>query len=179
MRKAKWVAAAAGVVLLVSGCGSDGGSKESGANADKGGANAAEAGGGDLDADAVRGEIEKAATAAGLAESSDAEPVEEVLRDCMVSWYADPSKIESGEKAYDDAIATLNEAGWEEQQSQIEDGMKLRMLSKGGWNVNTSYSGEFDLPETIYFVATDTGEACEKKFMEEMEEMEGWETESP
>lgn len=66
VRNVKWVAAAAGVVLLVAGCGSEGGSDKGGSASVTGGTGASGSGGGKLDAAAVTKEIEAAATGAGL-----------------------------------------------------------------------------------------------------------------
>ncbi|UUU38338.1 hypothetical protein [Streptomyces sp. NBC_00162] len=109
MRKARWAAAAAGAVLLVAGCGSEGGSdKGKGGETPASGSSApAKAGsGGTLDAAAVKKEIEGAATTAGFAEKPGDE-VPAALKSCMVSWQADEKKATDSKKSYETTVAAL------------------------------------------------------------------------
>ncbi|MEW2414783.1 hypothetical protein AB0953_13790 [Streptomyces sp. NPDC046866] len=176
MRKAKWAAAAAGVVLLVAGCGSGGGSdKGKGTDAPAAGASAPAAGtgtgtgsgkGGSLDAAAVKKEIDTAATAAGYTEKpgNDVPPN---LKSCMVSWAADAKKAADSKKSYDDTVSALAKGGWKEGRAFEQQGSVIKTLDKSGWSVKASYHGAGPL-QIVQFVATDTGPVCAKAFQEDL-----------
>lgn len=169
MRKAKWVAAAAGVVMLVAGCGGEGADKS---DAGKGGsasaAPSASGGsgsdrGGKLDAAAVSKEIETAATAAGFSEDPTGDPVSPELKECMVSWAADSEKAADPKKSFADTVAGLTKGGWAEGQSFSQAGSEMKTLTKSNWTLKAS--GHLSGPlKVVLFVGTDTGPECAALF---------------
>ncbi len=175
MRKAKWAAAAAGVVFLVAGCGSGGGTdKGKGADAPKSASSAAATAGsgtstgkgGSLDAAAVKKEIDTAATTAGLTEKpGDDVPAD--LKSCMVSWGADSKKVTDSRKSYDDTVAALAKGGWKEARTFDQQGSVIKTLDKSGWTVKASHQKAGPLL-VVQFVATDNGPGCAKAFQEDL-----------
>ncbi|MER7000469.1 hypothetical protein [Streptomyces sp. NPDC000410] len=176
MRKARWAAAAAGVVLLVAGCGGEGGSDE---GKGKGGAttpgssssSAPEApeseAGESLDAAAVTKEIEDAATAAGFTEEASSDDVSAALKDCMVTWSPDSKKAADAKKSYDDTVANLTKGGWKETQSTDQAGSTNKSLDKGGWTLKaTHHGGALTL---VMFIAGNNSPECEAAFQEDLE----------
>ncbi|MEV0416277.1 hypothetical protein AB0I68_37395, partial [Streptomyces sp. NPDC050448] len=145
MRKAKWAAVAAGVVLLVAGCSSEGGTDKSkggetpaaGSPAPAAGAGAGSGGAGALDATAVKKEIEAAATTAGFAEKSG-DDVPANLKSCMVSWTADSKKVSDSRKSYDATVATLAKGGWKETRAVDQPAAVIKSLDKSGWIMKAS-----------------------------------------
>ncbi|MEU5806490.1 hypothetical protein [Streptomyces sp. NPDC047718] len=175
MRKAKWAAAAAGVVMLVAGCGSEGGADQGkGADAPKSASSAAasapaadKGSGGSLDAAAVKKEIDTAATGAGYAQKAT-EDVPPNLRSCMVSWVADTKKVTDSKKSYDDTVAALAKGGWKEARSIDQQGTVVKSLDKSGWTVKASHAGKSGALLVVQFVATDNGPTCAKAFQEDL-----------
>ncbi|MFK0255089.1 hypothetical protein [Streptomyces sp. NPDC090445] len=175
MRKAKWAAAAAGVVLLVAGCGSEGGTDQGkGADAPKSGSSAAASApgagrdsGGSLDAAAVKKEIDTAATGAGYAEKPG-DDVPANLKSCMVSWVADAKKATDSKKSYDDTVAALAKGGWKESRTFDQQGSVIKSLDKSGWTVKASHAGKAGALLVVQFVATDNGPTCAKAFQEDL-----------
>ncbi|MEU5216363.1 hypothetical protein AB0G79_09185 [Streptomyces sp. NPDC020807] len=168
MRKAKMVAAAAGVILLVAGCGSEGGS-DKGGSASGGSSSAGSSatggsgGGGDagqkLDVDAVTKEITDAATGAGFTQDSTGEGVPAEAKDCMVSWTADAEKAADPAKSYADSVATLAKGGWSEQRSSGAGGSVIKSLKKSSWQLQASNHSAGPL-KLVMFVAVDSGPEC-------------------
>ncbi|MBW1601949.1 hypothetical protein JJV70_07455 [Streptomyces sp. JJ66] len=177
MRKAKWAAAAAGVVLLVSGCGGEDGSKAKDDAKDKAPASAApetsavpdeEAG---PDAETVREEIEKAATGAGLTKAGGPAPEGSLddIEGCAVVWRADTEQSEDNKKAYEATIAELAEQGWEKQELIDAEVSLIQPMEKKGWALNVSYSGSPDVYESVVFEGISETEECGDKIVEAME----------
>ncbi|MER5962674.1 hypothetical protein [Streptomyces sp. NPDC002057] len=166
MRKAKWVAAAAGVVLLVAGCGSGGGS-DKGGSASGGSASAGSAatggssGSGDdrLDGAAVTKELTDAATGAGFTQDASGEQVPAEVKDCMVSWTADGEKAADPAKSYTDTVATLVKGGWAESRSSGTGGSVIKSLKKSSWQLQASNHSAGPL-KLVMFVAVDGGPEC-------------------
>ncbi|MCX5151726.1 hypothetical protein OHB36_34095 [Streptomyces sp. NBC_00320] len=175
MRKAKWAAAAAGVVLLVAGCGSEDGADKSkggeapasGSSAPAVGAGAGSGGSGTLDAAAVKKEIESAATAAGFAEKPG-DDVPANLKSCMVSWTADSKKVSDSRKSYDATVATLAKDGWKETRTVDQPAAVIKALDKSGWSVKASHQGKAGALLVVSFIATDNGPTCAKAFQEDL-----------
>ncbi|AJF64946.1 hypothetical protein [Streptomyces vietnamensis] len=173
MRKAMWVAAAAGVALLVSGCGSEGGTDKGGSSsagsssagsASTGGSGGgSEAGDGTLTADAVSKEIESAATAAGFAEDPTGDPVAPELKNCMVTWNADAEKAADPKKSYDGTVTALAKGGWAEGKGLAQGGSEIKTFTKSGWQLKASNHSTGPL-KMVMFIATDTGPECEALF---------------
>ncbi|MGW0754427.1 hypothetical protein [Streptomyces sp. NPDC002587] len=170
MRKARWAAAAAGAVMLVAGCGSEGGSdKGKAGEAPPAGSSApAKAGSaGALDAAAVKKEIDGAAAAAGFAEKAG-DDVPAALKSCMVSWAADTKKATDSKKSYDDTVAALTKGGWKESRTLDQQVSVIKTLDKSGWSLKASHHGKAGALLMVSFIATDTGPACEKLFQEDL-----------
>ncbi|MEV6328676.1 hypothetical protein [Streptomyces sp. NPDC051909] len=166
MRKAKMVAAAAGVLLLVAGCGSNGGSDKGGSGGSSSSAGSASAGaaggsgsdGGEaLSADDVKQEIETAATGAGLQQDSTADQVPPGTEQCMVVWNADGKKAADPKKSYDETVAALGKEGWRTGQSIDQAGTTIKSLDKGTWMLKAHNMGALKL---VMFIATDAKPAC-------------------
>ncbi|MFF8603978.1 hypothetical protein ACF065_23810 [Streptomyces sp. NPDC015232] len=162
MRKAKMVAAAAGVVLLVAGCGSNGGSDKGGSSSSgsvsagvSGGSGAG--GGEELSADDVKQEIETAATGAGLQQDPAADQVPAGTEQCMVMWNADGKKAADPKKSYTETVAALGKEGWKEGQSIDQAGTTIKSLNKGTWVLKAHNMGALKL---VMFIATDSKPAC-------------------
>ncbi|MFI6144650.1 hypothetical protein [Streptomyces sp. NPDC051109] len=173
MRKAKWAAAAAGVALLVAGCGSGGGTDEGGGGkAPSAGASApvsgsGTSGGGAPDAAAVKKEIEAAATSAGFARKpGDDVPAD--LKSCMVSWTADSKKVSDSRKSYDAAVAALAKGGWKETRTVEQPATVVKSLDKSGWSVKATHQGKAGALLIVSFIATETGPICAKAFQEDL-----------
>ncbi|MFI8516752.1 hypothetical protein ACIGEZ_02790 [Streptomyces sp. NPDC085481] len=168
------MAAAAGVVLLVAGCGSSGGSDKGGSSAATGGSSSAGAGGGSeaggeaLTADAVRTEIETAATGAGFAQDATGDAVPPGLEKCMVSWTADAEKAADPKKSYTDTVATLGKGGWKSGQNFSQGGSTIQTLTKGGWQLKASDHSMGAL-KMVMFIASDTSATCEAPFKADLE----------
>lgn len=165
--------AAAGVVLLVAGCGSEGGSGKN-----KGGSSSqsttgsttggAEAGGDSPDAAAVEKEIEAAATAAGFVRDSSGEDIPAELKDCMVSWTPDTKKAADPKKSYDATVKTLTGGGWAEGQSTEQSGSTIKTLNKGAWSLRASSHGAAGF-SMVVFGATANTATCEALFKADLE----------
>ncbi len=163
-----WVAAAAGVALLVSGCGSEGGTDKGGSSsagsASTGGSGGgSEAGDGTLTADAVSKEIEGAATAAGFTEDPTGDPVAPELKNCMVTWNADAEKAADPKKSYDGTVTALAKGGWAEGKGLAQGGSEIKTFTKSGWQLKASNHSTGPL-KMVMFIATDTGPECEALF---------------
>ena len=173
MRKVKWVAAAAGVVLLVAGCGGEGGSDKGGSSS--GGSSSAGAaatggsgsgGGGRLDGAAVTKELEAAATGAGFTQDASGEDIAPELKDCMVSWTADAEKAADPGKSYGATVATLTGGGWKELRSNEMNGSVIKSLEKSGWTLQASNHSQGPL-KMVMFIAADSGPECAAKIAAE------------
>ncbi|MFE2556087.1 hypothetical protein ACFXGT_08630 [Streptomyces sp. NPDC059352] len=164
MRKAKWVAAAAGVVLLVAGCGSEGGTDKGGSSsAGSTGSGSGGSGGGKLDAAGVTKEIADAATGAGFTQdASGDEEVSAELKDCMITWTADAEKAVNPVKSYGDTITALTGGGWKEARSFEQNGSVIKSLEKSGWTMQASNHAQGPL-KMVMFVAADNGPECAAK----------------
>ncbi|MFE0647383.1 hypothetical protein ACFVZH_02170 [Streptomyces sp. NPDC059534] len=166
MRKARLVAAAAGVVLLVAGCGSEGGADKGGSasgGSSSAGSSAAGGSGGSsdekLDAAAVTKELTDAATGAGFAQDASGEQVPAEAKDCMVSWTADAEKAADPAKSYTDTVATLTKGGWSEERSSGAGGSVIKSLKKSSWQLQASNHSAGPL-KLVMFVAVDGGPDC-------------------
>ncbi|MGW6565023.1 hypothetical protein [Streptomyces sp. NPDC054975] len=172
MRKAKMVAAAAGVVLLVAGCGSEGGSgkNKGGSSASSSGSTTGgtETGGDSPTAAAVEKEIEAAATAAGFVRDASGEDVPAGLKECMVSWTPDAKKAADPKKSYDATVTTLTGGGWKEGQKTEQTGSTIKTLNKGGWSLKASNHGAAGF-SIVMFIATDNSAKCEALFTADLE----------
>ncbi|MFJ8078520.1 hypothetical protein ACIQ7Q_32480 [Streptomyces sp. NPDC096176] len=169
MRKASWAAAAAGVVLLVAGCGGEGGSDEGKGSADGSSSAAPAEAGGSLDSATVTKEIADAATAAGFTEKPGDDDIPPALKDCMISWQPDAEKATDSKKSYDDTVATLTKGGWKESQDFEQQGSTIKSLDRNGWTLKASHQGQKGTFVMVQFIATDNGPACEKLFREDLE----------
>ncbi|CAM5571739.1 hypothetical protein [Streptomyces narbonensis] len=174
MRKLTWVAAAAGVVLLVAGCGSEGGGADKGGSS-SGGSSAAGAdsaggsGGSDgerLTGAAVTAELTAAATGAGFAQDASGEQIPAEVKDCMVSWTADAEKAADPAKSYTDTVAALNKGGWTEERSSGQGGSVIKSLKKSSWQLQASNHSQGPL-KLVMFVAVDSGPECAAAIAEE------------
>ncbi|MBB4979768.1 MULTISPECIES: hypothetical protein [Streptomyces] len=168
MRKAKWVAAAAGVVLLVAGCGSEGGADKGGSSsagsssagsASTGGSGAGGSSDEKLDAAAVTKELTDAATEAGFTQDSSGEQVPAEAKDCMVSWTADAEKAADPAKSYAATVATLTGTGWTEERSSGVGGSVIKSLTKSSWKLQASNHSAGPL-KLVMFVAVDSSPEC-------------------
>ncbi|MEU7068754.1 hypothetical protein AB0B30_02050 [Streptomyces narbonensis] len=173
MRKAKWAAAAVGVVLLVAGCGSEGGSEKggsaSGGSSSAGSAATGGSGGSDgerLDGAAVTKELTDAATGAGFTQDASGEQVPAEVKDCMVSWTADAEKAADPAKSYTDAVAALTKGGWTEERSSGQGGSVIKSLKKSSWQLQASNHSQGPL-KLVMFVAVDSGPECAAAIAEE------------
>ncbi|MFD7916755.1 hypothetical protein ACFV30_39705 [Streptomyces sp. NPDC059752] len=172
MRKVRWAAAAAGAVLLIAGCGSEGDAAQGhGGDAPSAGGSApakAESGG-SLDVAAVKKEIGAAATAAGFTEKPR-DDVPPVLKSCTVRWQSDGAKATDSRKSYDATVATLVNGGWQEGGSNAERQSVIKVLDKTGWRLIASHrpQGWADGTDEDSFIFVDTGPACEKPFKEDL-----------
>ncbi|MFI8965025.1 hypothetical protein ACIGO8_23265 [Streptomyces sp. NPDC053493] len=173
MRKAKWVAAAAGVVLLVAGCGSGGGSDKGGSSSASGGSTAggsASAGstggseaGGELTAEAVKKEIETAATGAGFVQDATGDAVPAGLEKCMVSWSADAKKAADPKKSYADTVAGLGKVDWKTDKTFEQSGSTIKTLSKGDWQLKAS-DHSVGVLKMVMFIASNNTPECQAAF---------------
>ncbi|MFI6418236.1 hypothetical protein ACIBG6_12650 [Streptomyces sp. NPDC050842] len=160
------MAAAAGVVLLVAGCGGEGGSDKGGASVtggtSAGGSGSGGSGGGKLDGAAVTKEIEAAATGAGFAQDASGEDVAPELKDCMVTWTADAEKAADPVKSYAGTITALTGGGWKELRSNEMNGSVIKSLEKSGWTLQASNHAQGPV-KLVMFVAADSGPECAAK----------------
>lgn len=166
-------AAAAGVMLLVAGCGTEGGADKGGSSTTGGSSSAgtgggSEAGGEKLTADAVKKEIETAATGAGFAQDATGDPVPAELKDCMVSWTADAEKAADPKKSYTDTVTALTGGGWTEGQSLDKSGSTIKTLAKSNWQLKAS-NHSMGMLKMVMFVGTDTGPECAALFKADLE----------
>ncbi|MFB6843087.1 hypothetical protein [Streptomyces sp. NPDC056361] len=169
MRKAMWVAAAAGVVLLVAGCGSEGGSDKGGsssAGSSSAGSSATGGSGGSggsdgakLDGAAVTKELTDAATGAGFTQDASGEQIPAEAKNCMVSWTADAAKAADPAKSYTDTVATLTKGGWNEERSSGAGGSVIKSLKKSSWQLQASNHSAGPL-KLVMFVAVDSSPEC-------------------
>ncbi|MCX5225945.1 hypothetical protein [Streptomyces sp. NBC_00233] len=166
MRKAKWVAAAAGVVLLVAGCGSEGGTDKGGSSS--GGSSSAGAsstgGSGGSDGERLTGavvtkELTDAATGAGFTQDASGEQIPAEAKDCMVSWTADAEKAKDPAKSFTDTVATLNKGGWNEERKTEQGGSVIKSLKKSSWQLQASNHSAGPL-KLVMFVAVDSSPEC-------------------
>ncbi|WP_435850831.1 hypothetical protein [Streptomyces roseolus] len=140
VRKMGRVAVAAGVVLLVGGCGGDGAA---------GGSSSSGGSGVRLTAAQVDKEIGAAAGAAGFTKASF-DTVSPKLKECMINWAADePGGVADPEKSYADTLAGLVKAGWAEGETSRKGTTDVKILTKGDWTVRAGA----DLGEGIKMVA--------------------------
>ncbi|MFF8376273.1 hypothetical protein ACF07V_09120 [Streptomyces sp. NPDC015661] len=164
MRKVSVVAAAAGVVLLVAGCGSEGGTDKGGSSsagsATTGGSGAGGSSDEKLDAAAVTKELTDAATGAGFTQDSSGEAVPAEAKECMVSWTADAAKAADPAKSYAGTVATLTGGGWSEERSSAVGGSVIKSLKKSSWKLQASNHAAGPL-KLVMFVAVDSGAECE------------------
>ncbi|MFI1067112.1 hypothetical protein ACH4TC_35165 [Streptomyces spororaveus] len=172
MRNIRWAAAAAGAVLLIAGCSSEGDSTQghSGDAPSTGGSASAKAGsGGSLDIAVVKKEIVAAATAAGFTEKPR-DDVPPVLKSCTVRWQSDGAKAADSRKSYDATLAALGNGGWKEGGSNEERQSVVKVLDKSGWRLIASHrpEGWADGTDEDSFIFVDTGPACEKPFQEDL-----------
>ncbi|MEU8619651.1 hypothetical protein [Streptomyces sp. NPDC048623] len=160
------VAAAAGVVLLVAGCGSNGGSDKGGSGGSSSSAGSASAGaaggsgsdgGEELSADDVKQEIETAATGAGFQQDTTGDPVPAGAEKCMVMWNADGKKAADPAKSYAETVAALGKEGWTTGKSFEQAGTTIKSLNKGTWLMKAHNMGTLKL---VMFVATDAKPSC-------------------
>lgn len=163
MRKAKWVAAAAGVVLLVAGCGSEGGTDKGGSSSAGSAATGGSGAGGSsdekLDAAAVTKELTEAATEAGFTQDSSGEAVPAEAKECMVSWTADAEKAADPAKSYAGTVSTLTGTGWTEERSSGAGGSTIKSLKKSSWKLQASNHSAGPL-KLVMFVAVDSSPEC-------------------
>ncbi|MFE5943642.1 hypothetical protein [Streptomyces sp. NPDC056480] len=165
MRKAKMVAAAAGVVLLVAGCGSEGGADKGGSTSAGSSAGASSTGGSGgsggerLTGAAVTEELTGAATAAGFTQDGSGEQIPAEAKDCMVSWTADAAKAKDPAKSYADTVATLNKGGWNEERKTEQGGSVIKSLKKSSWQLQASNHSAGPL-KLVMFVAVDSSPEC-------------------
>ncbi|MGA5066149.1 hypothetical protein ACPB9E_20710 [Streptomyces exfoliatus] len=164
MRKLKWVAAAAGVVLLVAGCGSEGGTDKGGSSSAGSAATGGAGGSGGssdakLDGAAVTKELTDAATAAGFTKDSSGDEVPPELKDCMVSWSADVEKAADPKKSYAATITALTKGGWQEERSTEQNGSVIKSLKKGGWQLNASDHSTGPV-KLVMFIGADSSPTC-------------------
>ncbi|WP_328401208.1 hypothetical protein OHS70_26425 [Streptomyces sp. NBC_00390] len=165
MRKARWAAAAAGVVLLLAGCS---GAKDDKPGTSRSGSSAAPAeAGGSLDAAAAAKEIEDAATAAGFTEEPS-EGVPASLKKCAVSWLPDVKKAADPQKSYDATLAALEKGGWKQTREHKEKTSVITSMRKSGWTLTASSHGRADTFLVIMFNASDNSAECEKAINEEL-----------
>lgn len=160
------VAAAAGVVLLVAGCGSEGGTDKGGSSS-AGSASAGSSstggsggsGGGRLTGAVVTKELTDAATGAGFTQDASGEQIPAEAKDCMVSWTADAEKAKDPAKSYADTVATLNKGGWAEERKTEQGGSVIKSLKKSGWQLSASNHSAGPL-KLVMFVAVDNSPEC-------------------
>ncbi|MGW7315725.1 hypothetical protein [Streptomyces sp. NPDC054854] len=140
MRKVRWVAVAAGVVLLVAGCGGEAGVK--------------------VEAATVAKELDAAATAAGFTKDLSIDTTGPEAKECKVDWVVnDPGKSADPKKSFADTIAGLVEAGWTEGKSDRKGDVDMKIATKGDWEVR----GAADLGEgikAVVFAGTNTSSKC-------------------
>ncbi|WP_432116363.1 hypothetical protein [Streptomyces sp. S1] len=160
MRKAKWVAAAAGAVLLVAGCGGGGGTDKGGSSSAGSGASGGAKDGAKLDAAAVSKAIGDAATGAGFTQDSSGEAVPDGLKECMVTWTADGAKAADPKKSFADTVGTLTGGGWKETRTFEQNGSEIKSLTNGTWQLQASNHSAGPM-KLVMFVATDAGPECE------------------
>ncbi|WP_030547781.1 hypothetical protein [Streptomyces exfoliatus] len=169
MRKVMTAVAAAGVVLLVAGCGSEGGTDKGGSSSagssSVGSAATGGAGGSGgssdakLDGAAVTKELTDAATAAGFTKDSSDDEVPPELKDCMVSWSADVEKAADPKKSYAATITALTKGGWQEERSTEQNGSVIKSLKKGGWQLNASDHSTGPV-KLVMFIGADSSPTC-------------------
>ncbi|MFF1510813.1 hypothetical protein [Streptomyces sp. NPDC058326] len=168
MRKAMMAAAAAGVVLLVAGCGSEGGSDKGGSSSagsttsggsGSGGSGSGGSGGERLTGAAVTKELDDAAKAAGFEQDASGEEIPAELKDCMVSWTADAEKAADPKKSYTDTVAALVKGGWQEERSHEQAGSVIKSLKKSGWQLNASDHSTGPV-KLVMFVGADSSPEC-------------------
>ncbi|MEU0393922.1 hypothetical protein ABZ208_14275 [Streptomyces sp. NPDC006208] len=168
MRKARWAAAAVGVVLLVAGCS---GAKDDKPGTSRSGSSAAPAeAGGSLDAAAAAKEIEDAATAAGFTEEPS-EGLPASLKECAVSWHADAEKAADPKKSYDATLAALEKGGWGQPREHKEKGAVITSMRKSGWTMTASSHGRADTFLVVTFGAEDNSAECQKVINKELEKI--------
>ncbi|MGW8764026.1 hypothetical protein ACWGN5_16135 [Streptomyces sp. NPDC055815] len=162
------MAAAAGVVLLVAGCGSEGGADKGGSasggsssagSSATGGSGAGGSSDEKLDAAAVTKELTDAATEAGFTQDSSGEAVPAEAKECMVSWTADAEKAADPAKSYDGTVSNLAGTGWTEERSSGAGGSTIKSLTKSSWKLQASNHSAGPL-KLVMFVAVDSSAEC-------------------
>ncbi|MFJ5075602.1 hypothetical protein ACIP8Z_13480 [Streptomyces sp. NPDC088553] len=155
------MAAAAGVVLLVAGCGSEGGTDKGGSSSAGSSSTGGSGGSGGerLTGAAVTKELADAATAAGFAQDASGEQIPAEAKDCMVSWTADAEKAKDPAKSYADTVATLNKGGWNEERKTEQGGSVIKSLKKSSWQLQASNHSTGPV-KLVMFVAVDNSPEC-------------------
>ncbi|MFF9148273.1 hypothetical protein ACF1BN_25815 [Streptomyces sp. NPDC014861] len=153
------MAAAAGLALLVTGCGDEGATPSGGSGAN----------GVKLEATTVAREIDAAAKAAGFTKDSSVSRVKPELKECMVDWVADdPGRAADPKKSAADTIAGLVEAGWTEGESAQQGDRETKTLTKGDWEIRSAselgkgikalvFAGTRTSPECVELLVADLG----------------------
>ncbi|MFE2142560.1 hypothetical protein ACFXA3_12560 [Streptomyces sp. NPDC059456] len=169
MRKVKWATAAAGVMLLAAGCGSESGSNQDGngqaptAGSSAPAAAAGAAAGGTVDAAAVKGQTVNAVTAAGFTEQSG-NVVPANLTSRTVSWTADAKKVSDSRSSHHATVATLAEDGRKEIRAVDRPAAVVKSPDRSGWTLKASHQGEAGALLVVSFIATETSATCAKAF---------------
>ncbi|MEV6393713.1 hypothetical protein AB0M39_02845 [Streptomyces sp. NPDC051907] len=167
MRRVRWAAAAAGVVVLAAGCGSEGDAKgDQGKDSPAASASSASQPAqeqGPLNGDAVDKEIAAAASTAGLT-ARKSEKGKGALADCMVVWQSDGKGAADPEKGYGAMVAELEKAGWTESSAHKEKQSTVKGLKKSGWRLQASYHNMSSSFVMISFAATSESAECAKAF---------------
>ncbi|MFD4370739.1 hypothetical protein [Streptomyces sp. NPDC058486] len=152
------MAAATGVVLLVAGCGGEGGSSSGGSGSK----------GVKLDAATVTKEIDTAATKAGFTKDPSIDTVEPELRACMVNWAADdPGEAADPHKSFADAIAALVKAGWTEEKSTRKGDTEMKILAKGDWKIRSASDLGAGI-KAVVFAGSSESKECAELFIAEL-----------
>ncbi|WP_395360366.1 hypothetical protein ACHGLA_10940 [Streptomyces sp. YH02] len=160
------VAAAAGVVLLVSGCGSEGGGTDKGGSSSGSSSAGSSSTGGSggsggerLTGAAVTTELTTAATGAGFTQDASGEQIPAEAKDCMVSWTADAEKAADPAKSFTDTVAALTKGGWNEERKTEQGGSTIKSLKKSSWQLQASNHSAGPL-KLVMFVAVDSSPEC-------------------
>ncbi|MEU2658294.1 hypothetical protein ABZ615_23590 [Streptomyces sp. NPDC007325] len=152
------MSAAAGVVLLLTGCGGEG-TASSGGSGDKGVK---------VEAATVAKEIDAATKAAGFTKDTSFSRVSSELKDCMVDWAADdPGKAADPKKALADTYAGLVKAGWTEGKSERKGYTDVKTLTKGDWELKAASDLDKGI-KAVVFAGTRTSPECVELILADM-----------